>query len=667
MSRFHALLVAMVGLPFEAALADDPWTPVEVSARTPLMLDSGWVAAPPGSRRPEVIAELLVHVPGAPWVRLEFADAGVTRLAGDPAADNAARLRITSLADGASQLLNAETLAQWGNTSAYFNGDAVLVELLAADGPGPSRVVVHSALAGPARPVTDRSICQRIDDRTLSDDPRAGRLLSVGCTAWLINDLNSTFMSAGHCSVAPTSVVQFNVPLSTSNGTSQHPPPEDQYAVDVSSSQGNSGGVGDDWRYFACFANSNTGLTPYQRQQARHALAPGAPPTSERTIRITGYGTTSSPVSPTLSKVQKTHAGPYISLNASTVRYHVDTTGGNSGSAVVDETTGLAIGIHTHGGCGTSTTSSNAGTALQHSGLRAALAAPRGLCASGGSRATGWIYAAGDLNNSIGTVSHVSGGFRKIGEADAPMQGLAHDPLTGVLWCIDSARRLRAIDPATGAVGESVLLSGAPGAVNGLAFDPSGPTLYGISQADGQLFTISTNSGEASPIGAPAGGNVGALDFDADHGVLCGIDDAPAGSRLVRISTSSGEHQVVGPLGAGILDCNGLAWAPADGRLYTINAATGQLLRINPATGEAAVVGPTDGMFGSGFGLAAVPARLYPCRSDTNRDGTTTVQDLLDYAVLWFARDPGAEFDRLPGVDTGDIVGFVSEWLAGCD
>ena len=51
-------------------------------------------------------------------------------------------------------------------------------------------------------------------------------------------------------------VFEFNVPSSTSTGGLQHPAPEFQFPVDRSSNQGESGGVGDDWRYLGTYANS---------------------------------------------------------------------------------------------------------------------------------------------------------------------------------------------------------------------------------------------------------------------------------------------------------------------------------------------------------------------------------------------------------------------------
>ena len=73
--------------------------------------------------------------------------------------------------------------------------------------------------------------------------------------------------------------------------------------------------------------------------------------TGGQIIRITGYGTTSSPVDPSWNQAQKTHTGDLYRIFSTYLRYVPDTTGGNSGSPVIHQNTGEAIGIHTHGGC----------------------------------------------------------------------------------------------------------------------------------------------------------------------------------------------------------------------------------------------------------------------------------------------------------------------------
>ncbi|MFQ5506347.1 MAG: trypsin-like serine peptidase, partial [Planctomycetota bacterium] len=89
---------------------------------------------------------------------------------------------------------------------------------------------------------------------------------------------------------------------------------------------------------------------------------------------IMGYGVTSPRNS--RSQTQQTHTGPLAGVLSTVLRYTVDTTGGNSGSPVIDETTGNPVGIHTHAGCTTSISNPrfNSGTRIDRSDLKSAIA-----------------------------------------------------------------------------------------------------------------------------------------------------------------------------------------------------------------------------------------------------------------------------------------------------
>ncbi len=365
-----AIIAFVLALPLSAQqILTEPLTSHDVG----VLVDSGPVANAGADLAP--VYSTVVSVPGASWLRLTFDE---VTLAGRVGSGQESFLVVTSMLDGAHQYLNARHVREWNHTSAYFNGDSVLVELFAHPGPAENALRISRVIAGDP-PADDRSICGSTDDRQLSSDPRAARALPIGCTAWLIDDCGHCFLTAGHCTSSLT-VIEFNVPLSTSGGGLNHPPPSDQYSVQASSVQSNGGlGIGNDWAYFGCFANSTTGLTAYEAQGAAYSLAPTPPPVSGQSIRITGYGTTSPPVPNTWNQVQKTHVGPYASFSGTTVQYATDTTGGNSGSPVVDETTGLAIGIHTHAGC-SSGGGANNGTGINHAALQAALANPLGVC-----------------------------------------------------------------------------------------------------------------------------------------------------------------------------------------------------------------------------------------------------------------------------------------------
>ncbi len=350
-----------------SALAQAPPPSVELY----LTYDSGLVANV--QPRPTVVISRTVHIEGAEWLRLSFRE---VLLAGDPELGNGSILRITSFLDGAVQEMNSIHVGQWQQTSAYFNGDTVQVDVLAYTNSGSNRIVLDRAWAG--LPDMQKSQCGPIDDRVLSSDPRAARALPIGCTAWIFDDCNHCMGTAGHCSGSSLSVIQFNVPLSNGNGSLNNPPPQDQYSVDPVSRQALNGGVGQDWGYFGVFPNSNTGLTPFQKQGSSYHLQ--APPafSAGQQIRITGYGTDNTPS--THNQVQQTHVGPWAVFSGTQLGYQTDTTGGNSGSPVIHEQTGNVIGVHTHGGCDTGGGGFNSGTGRNHATWQAALNAPKGVC-----------------------------------------------------------------------------------------------------------------------------------------------------------------------------------------------------------------------------------------------------------------------------------------------
>lgn len=378
-SNLRTPLASLASLILPWLLAPDALSQVATppSDVAPFHADTGWVKpAASGAGGLELATSFTVAQPGVDWLRVSFRD---VVLAGDPLAGNGAELRIYSVQDGGLQIMNAIEIERWRRSTAYFNGDAVQIEVWAHENSGTSRVQVESIEFGLTPVDEERSICGNVDDRQPSTDPRAGRLMPVGCTAWLIDDCAGCFLTAGHCT-GNIQVVQFNVPLSTSSGSTQQPGPEDQYPVDAASVQSNGGqGVGNDWAYFGTFNNGTTGLTAIEAQGPGFTLS--APPSAgSATIRITGYGVTSP--SNQFSQTQQTHTGALVTSTSTTVQYTADTTGGNSGSPVIWDNTGLAVGIHTHGGC-SSTGGQNSGTSFTRPELQNAVASPRGICAAG--------------------------------------------------------------------------------------------------------------------------------------------------------------------------------------------------------------------------------------------------------------------------------------------
>ena len=301
----------------------------------------------------------VVRVRDIPWLRLMFRDVHL---------GNNSYMVITSLKDGLFQRLDGLTIAQWQFTSAYFNGDAVRLELYVHRKDQGVYVQLEEVMAGEyVQNLIIESQCGPTDDRIPSNNPATGRLMSIGCTAWIIT--NGKLVSAGHClDGSGGTVMEFNVPLSLPNGTLQHPGPDDQYAVDLSSKVYTNGGIGNDWGVFEVFDNSNTGLQPIAAQGAAFTVVQNLLPDS---IRITGYGVDYD--DPILNQTQQTHVGPNVGSSGTTMRYRTDTEGGNSGSPVIDNATGFAVGVHTHGGCQISGGGNNNGTSTYHTAFWAAL------------------------------------------------------------------------------------------------------------------------------------------------------------------------------------------------------------------------------------------------------------------------------------------------------
>lgn len=356
-----------------------------------------------------------------PWLRLTFAGVSL---------DKGSYLRIVSLTDGDWQTMHQHHVEQWDSTSAYFNGNVVLVELVAGPNTKGNFVDITKVMAGDPAPAAQQpdSICGTTDNRLPSSHAAVGRINTIGCTGWIISNaaggssIDKLHLSAGHC-FASGQVLQFAVPGSNSNCSLVHPPAAKQFAIDSASSMSVNGGVGNDYWVFKCFANSTTGRTTWQEQATAFTLATSIP-ANGTTLRNYGFGVdgtnadnatgnscscSSSAGTGQRNQTQQTHTGPLNSVSGSRLNYGFDTCGGNSGSVVQNNSTLLVVGIHTHGGC-TASGGSNSGTAITHSGLQSAITTMSGGGGgSGNNECSGAIALVlgnnGSYSNSTATTS----------------------------------------------------------------------------------------------------------------------------------------------------------------------------------------------------------------------------------------------------------------------
>jgi V8-like Glu-specific endopeptidase len=304
---------------------------------------------------------------------------------------------MASLQDNGKQRLDSKTLPQWQNTSALFNGPDLRLELHVA--PGEHGVFVRvdqivkpcncgvNTMANIAGVI--ETLCGA-DSRVASSDFRVGRI--SGCTAWLVS--NGAVLTAGHC--APLAgIFEVNVPMSTASGGQVAADPNDQYPIDTGNVTSIDNGQGDDWTVFGLLPNSNTGQRAHvQRGFFRMSRET---PANGTTIRVTGYGVDNTPAGPVAnccardtggncthpncnssSRTLQTSTGPFAGENVTTATriehtYQTDTEPANSGSPIIWNVNGFAIGIHTNGGCQSDGTGSNSGTSFENNGLEAAL------------------------------------------------------------------------------------------------------------------------------------------------------------------------------------------------------------------------------------------------------------------------------------------------------
>ncbi len=139
-----------------------------------------------------------------------------------------------------------------------------------------------------------------------------------------------------------TGVIQFRVPNSNSNCSTNNPPAADQFPI--SGGQSRNGGVGADW-WVATTGTNSMGQRPYDRYGVFMPIA-SAPANAGDTGTLWGYGVDQTC---SRSQTQQTHSGAINQRLADHYRYSIDLRGGNSGSGLI--VNNAIAGIVTHCPC----------------------------------------------------------------------------------------------------------------------------------------------------------------------------------------------------------------------------------------------------------------------------------------------------------------------------
>jgi hypothetical protein len=328
--KVSAAVISIAALCFTVTdAAHSQWHPTAPRGEThPMVFDSGMRAN--RTVEDQVVFAHIVHFEGAAWIRLHMSE---LRLEGN------SRIRYTSLLDGDVQEMDRLEATMWNYTSAYFNGHSVLVELIAAPGTSDNRVTlkqVEIELLDEDVEMSVCGICFGSDDRVPTDEDFAGRVMNVGCSAAVYN-AESCIVSAGHCVPGGFTIIQFRVPNSTPGCNWQHPPSIHQYPI--TNVVWNNGGVGADWA--VATTGTSQGLTIYERYGEYRPLADSVP--SSGNVDIWGFGYSKTC---TLAYTQQLSQGPIVGTPGTEIRHRADTTGGNSGSGILQNDE--IIGVVTH-------------------------------------------------------------------------------------------------------------------------------------------------------------------------------------------------------------------------------------------------------------------------------------------------------------------------------
>ncbi len=330
-------LISMAALTAQgrAWAQENPQSPIGSIVR--FEFDTGELVNP--TPKPEIVAAFPITMPGSSFMRLYFSQADLAE---------GTRVRVTSVLDGEVQELGVDGMLLWGNTTAYFNGDTVLVEVIAGPNTAGNRLAIKDlGIDMGIRPAGANGQCGIIggtDTRALSSETWSGRIMPVGCTGSVYCNTGGGMVTAGHCVDGQSNLVMhFNVPASTSGCGTVAPPVADQFPItNWLFENANPSSVGADWAVLNVGTN-NLGQRPFGRYGTFRSLAT-APAAVNAASNIWGYGVDTTC---TRSQVQQYSGGNITNVFGTHYYYNNDIRGGNSGSGFLNASNQI-IGIVSH-------------------------------------------------------------------------------------------------------------------------------------------------------------------------------------------------------------------------------------------------------------------------------------------------------------------------------
>jgi len=168
--------------------------------------------------------------------------------------------------------------------------------------------------------------------------------------------------------------------------------------------------------------------------------------------------------------------------------------------------------------------------------------------------------------------------------------GLAYDPVGNVMYGISAiGDALYTIDIELGTatlVGEFGLDDSL--VMHGLTYDSKTNTLYSSASSQKNLYTIDVTTGTASVVASTNPTSISGLAIDPFEDILFGSPASLAGNGVYTIDKISGAATRIG---TGMLAFNGLAFDPSNKRLYGVRNEDDSLYWIDTITGEGYLIG----------------------------------------------------------------------------
>jgi uncharacterized protein YjiK len=177
------------------------------------------------------------------------------------------------------------------------------------------------------------------------------------------------------------------------------------------------------------------------------------------------------------------------------------------------------------------------------------------------------------------TIDPSTASYQIIGNFDYDIQGLAYAPDMDILWGLSAqTKNIYSIDRNTGAITSINPIPHSFGNANGLAYDLRNQRLIASSN-DGILFAIDPISGDYSYISnLQQAGNIEGLGYDYTTDTLFGIADLE--NQIVSIDLNSGICTPIIDLPS--LNWRGLEFDPFKRVLYASVSLGGNFYEINP-------------------------------------------------------------------------------------